>query len=298
SFVLESDTSGALVAATYFRLGDDSAVLITAPGHIALYRSLSSSVAMLDLTAQPAALFGCPANLATGVIGPGLAPGEVLLLSGSGLGPAQGIAAAPDSAGFYPTSLGGVQVLVNSKPVPLLYVQAAEIHAVAPFTVPVTSQVQVQYGGQPLEPSEDLPPLDVGWADGYNPGIFAFNGQGAIVNQDGTVNTPANPAPLGSIVSIYCTGTGYLETPPADGQVTPIPPPYNVTEPPAPVVTFAGIAGVTLWSGAAPGIVAGVTQINVQLPAALPAGTNLAAVHVVLRTVVTLSPPVNISVRQ
>jgi uncharacterized protein (TIGR03437 family) len=297
SFVLESDTSGSVVTATYFRQGDDSAVLITAPGHIALYRNLSSNVVMLDLTTQPAALFGCPANLASGVIGAGLAPGEVFLISGSGLGPAQGITAAPDAAGFYPTSLGGVQVLVDSKPVPLLYVQAAEIHAVAPFTLPVTSEFQVQYGGQPVGPSENLPPLDVGSTD-YNPAIFAINGQGAIVNQDGTVNTPANPAPLGSIVSIYCTGTGYLETPPADGQVTPIPPPYNVTEPPAPVVTFAGIAGVTLWSGAAPGIIAGVTQINVQLPAALPAGTNLAAVRVILRTVVTLSPPVNVSVRQ
>jgi len=66
---------------------------------------------------------------------------------------------------------------------------------------------------------------------GSDAAVFTVNGQGAIVNQDGTVNTPANPARLGSVVSIYATGTGYLTdashtvlNPLADGQVTPIPP--------------------------------------------------------------------------
>jgi len=36
-----------------------------------------------------------------------------------------------------------------------------------------------------------------------------------------------------------------------------------------------------LWAGAAPGLIAGLTQINVQMPATLPAGTKLAAVPVV-----------------
>jgi uncharacterized protein (TIGR03437 family) len=41
------------------------------------------------------------------------------------------------------------------------------------------------------------------------PGIFLpNNSQGAIVNQDGTVNGPLNPASRGSHVSVYCTGLG------------------------------------------------------------------------------------------
>jgi len=104
---------------------------------------------------------------------------------------------------------------------------------------------------------------------------------------------------LGSIVSVYCTGTGYLENQVTDGSLAPIPPPYNTTEFASPMLTFAGVAGTTLWSGAAPGLIEGVTQINVQLPASLPAGTSLSAVPVVLSAPPNIfSPPVNISVKQ
>jgi len=102
-------------------------------------------------------------------------------------------------------------------------VQANEIHAVAPFSFPFASDqpvIQVKVGSQiaaSLEVAEY----------GSDAAVFTVNGQGAIVNQDGTVNTPANPARLGSVVSIYATGTGYLTdashtvlNPLADGQVT------------------------------------------------------------------------------
>ena len=288
SFVLEGDSAGTVVTASYFRQADDTAVSIAAPGHILLYRSASSTTVPLDISAQPAALFGCPANLASDVANRGMASGEIIVLTGTGLGPAQGIGAVPNAAGQYPTTLGGVQVLFNSTPAPLLYVQANEIHTVVPFYVSAPAAVQVQYG------SQNPPALDAPLSY-FNPGIFSLNGQGAIVNQDGTVNTPANPAPLGSIVSVYCTGTGSLETPVVDGSIAPIPPPYNVTELADPELTFAGVPGATLWSGAAPGLIEGVTQINVQLPAALPSGTALGAVPVILDTAGALSPPVPIS---
>jgi len=59
----------------------------------------------------------------------------------------------------------------------------------------------------------------------------------------------------------------------------------------------SGVAGITLWSGAAPTLVFGVTQINVQMPPALPAGTNLKAVPVALNIEGVSSAPVNISVK-
>ena len=290
TFVLESNPAGKIVAATYFRQADDTAISLISPGRFLLYRIGSSTTVTLDLTLQPAAWFGCPLNLASGVAGPGLAPGEIFVIEGYGLGPVQGIGAAPNAAGFYPTSLGGVQVLFNSQPAPLLFVQANEIHAVAPLYVPQGAAIQVQYGTQ------TAPALDAALAS-VNPGIFTVNGLGAIVNQDGTVNTPANPASLGSIVSIYATGTGYLETVLTDGQLTPIPPPYITTQF-ADTVTFAGVPGITTWSGSAPGLIAGVTQINVQLPAALPSGTALGTVTVILAAADTLSPPALISVKQ
>ncbi|HSB18172.1 MAG TPA: SBBP repeat-containing protein [Bryobacteraceae bacterium] len=298
AFVLQSNPAGSIVAATYFRQGDDTALSLTSPGHLLLYRTRSSTTVPLDLTIQPPANFGCPKNLASNTAAQGLAPGEVFVLTGYDLGPAQGIAAVPNAAGQYPTSLGGVQALFNSKPAPLLFVQANEIHAVAPFAFPDFPVIEVQYGAQ------SAPPLDIS-SSTVDPGIFSANGQGAIINQDGTVNTPANPARLGSIVSIYATGLGTLvndsrstRNPLADGQVTPIPPPYILTELAYPQVTFAGVAGVTLWSGAAPGLIAGVTQINVQLPAELPSGIELDAVPMILNAAATPSPPVLISVKQ
>jgi uncharacterized protein (TIGR03437 family) len=65
----------------------------------------------------------------------------------------------------------------------------------------------------------------------------AFNADGRVtVNRDGTVNTPANPARLGSIVSIYATGLGTRDgsRPPESGRrwtSDPIPPPYILTGP-------------------------------------------------------------------
>jgi uncharacterized protein (TIGR03437 family) len=297
SFVLESNPAGTIVAATYFRQGDDTVVSLTSTGHISYYDIHSSNFMPIDLTQQPATNFGCPENLASSLVNTGFAPGEVLLLSGSGLGPVQGVAAVPNAAGQYPTSLGGVQVLFNSKPAPLLFVQANEIHTVAPFSFLLSQPtIQVQYGTESA--SLELPQYEV------EPAIFSVNGQGAIVNQDGTVNTPANPARLGSIVSIYATGTGYLTdmarttlNPIPDGQVTPIPPPYYVTQIYGPQVTFAGVPGTTLFSGSAPGLIVGVTQINVQLPAVLPSGTALGAVPVILDLAGTPSPPVLISVK-
>jgi uncharacterized protein (TIGR03437 family) len=300
SFVLESNPAGAMVAATYFRQGDDTAVSLASPGRISFYNTRSSATMQIDLTAQPAANFAWPENLASSLVNQGIAPGEIFLLSGAGLGPAQGVSAIPDAAGQYPATLGGVQVLFGSQPAPLLFVQANEIHAVAPFSFPFASDqpvIQVKVGSQiaaSLEVAEY----------GSDAAVFTVNGQGAIVNQDGTVNTPANPARLGSVVSIYATGTGYLTdashtvlNPLADGQVTPIPPPYFFTSLYSPQVSFAGVAGITLFSGSAPGLIAGVTQINVQLPGSLPAGTLLNAVPVVLDVVGTKAPAVLISLQ-
>ncbi len=290
SFVLEVNPAGTVVMASYFRQDTDAAVAVPSPGHLLVYRSQTSAIVPVDFSVQPAALFGCPANLASNVANAGLAAGEIFLLTGTGLGPAQGVGAVPNAARQYPTTLGGVQVFFGSTPVPLLYVQANEIHAVAPFLLGDFFTIQVQYGNQTVLP------LDGSYTF-LNPGIFSINGQGAILNQDGTVNTPANPAPLGSYVSLYGTGLGPLTATVTDGSLAPIPPPYNPTELVAVNVIFAGVSQVSSWIGAAPGLIEGVTQINVKLPAALPQGTNLAAVPVALSAVELVSPTVLISVK-
>jgi uncharacterized protein (TIGR03437 family) len=289
-FILETDAAGGVAAATYMRQGGGSVATVGAPGQLSVYSAVTQKVTAVDLLTVPAMNFGCLQNLASGQIGAGVAPGEIFALFGSNLGPTEAVAGVPDESGRFPTSLSGVQVLINGTAVPLLLVGAGEIQGVVPFEdINVELTTQVQYLQQ------SAPPLDAPTAD--NPGIFTINGQAAVLNQDGTVNTPANPAQLGTIVSIYATGTGPLEEPAVDGEITPLPPPYLLLAWP-PQVTFAGVLANVDWAGSAPGLIAGAAQINAQLPASLPAGTNLAAVPVVLISPGAASPPAPISVVQ
>ena len=287
SFVLVYAPDGTLSVSTYFRQGNDQLVVLAGIKKIVAYSN--ADLIPIDLVRQPAMTFACPRNLASNLEGPGIAAGEILVISGTGIGPDQAAIGVPNSEGHYPTTLGGVQVTIGGVAAPLLYAQANEIHAVAPFSLVSNPTIAIQYG------SQNAPALDAGFS-AVNPAIFEINGQGAIINQDGTVNSPSNPAALGSIVSVYATGTGYLSLRPPDGGITPIPPPFITTENTA-HMTFAGVPGTTLWSGSAPTLIFGVTQINVQLPASLPPGTNLSAVPLVLQVFGQSSPPVSIAVK-
>lgn len=287
-FAIETDAAGSVVAATYLRQGSGEAVVIGAPGQLSVYRAVSQTMIAVDLLTVPEMNFSCVENLASGQAGPGVAEGEIFDLFGSNLGPVEAVAGALDESGRFPTSLSGVQVLVNGTAAPLLLVQEGEIQGVVPFGYsPPLATIQVQY----LDHS--APPLDA--PTSYNPGIFTIHGQGAVLNQDGTVNTPSNPAKLGTIVSIFATGTGAFDHPIPDGELTPLPPPYFLTLW-TPIVTFAGVTANVVWAGAAPDLIAGATQINAQLPVSLPAGSNLAAVPVVVTMPGANSPPAPISV--
>jgi uncharacterized protein (TIGR03437 family) len=102
------------------------------------------------------------------------------------------------------------------------------------------------------------------------PAIFSRDssgaGPGAILNQDNTLNSSANPAAPGSIVAIYLTGGGVTAPASGDGSVTGVPPPL-LTQASATTVTIGGVNAAVKFAGAAPGSVAGLTQINVEVPA-------------------------------
>jgi uncharacterized protein (TIGR03437 family) len=93
-------------------------------------------------------------------------------------------------------------------------------------------------------------------------------GQGAILNQDASLNSPANPALRGSIVALYGTGQG--ETDP-DGQEDEIPGDALATVLSPVQVTIGGQPAKLLYAGDAPTL-AGVMQINVRVPAGIKPG--------------------------
>src|SRR5262249_18183155 len=107
-----------------------------------------------------------------------------------------------------------------------------------------------------------------------SPAIFSANstgaGQGAILNVPSLAkNSTANPAPLGSEVAIYATGTGVTKPASKDGVLTGTNPPL-VAQPVT--VTIGGQSAQVLYQGAAPGFVAGLTQINVTIPSNIAPG--------------------------
>ena len=104
------------------------------------------------------------------------------------------------------------------------------------------------------------------------PDVFsAANSYGNAVNQDGTLNTPQNPAPLGSVISLFLSGLGPLDPAEPDGAITPWPAPalaYSVQvwfPYPDHHVFFPGKAEM-IYAGPAPLALSGLYQINVKTP--------------------------------
>jgi len=202
-----------------------------------------------------------------------VSPGEIVSAFGLNIGPVVGM--QPQSASF-PTTLGNVQLLFDTVPVPLLYVSATQVNAVVPYAVTGSTHVQLQYLGVP---SNTLT-LAVQAA---TPGMLILGGSGngegpgAVLNQDYSINIAANPAPRGQLIIIYCVGGGVTNPPSTDGSIIAAPAPGAL--PPVLTqqvsVTIGNINANVQYSGAVPGAIAGLTQINAIVPAGVTPGANV-----------------------
>ncbi len=187
-----------------------------------------------------------------------VAPGEVISIYGPHIGPKTAVQAALSAAGLLPTVLGGVSVTIAGKPAPLLDAADGQIDAIVPLGAPAgITDIAVSSAPSRFRLME-VPAA---------PAVFLNpDGSAAALNQDGAVNSPSHPAAPGSVVSIWATGTGAI-TSLADGQIA--------TSAAANCfdcrIGFgaSGSAGSLEYAGDAPGMVAGVTQINVRLPMAV-----------------------------
>jgi uncharacterized protein (TIGR03437 family) len=103
------------------------------------------------------------------------------------------------------------------------------------------------------------------------------------MNEDGTINSPMNPAPPGSIVAIWATGEGATEPPGEDGLIAPpslpLPIPKRGVQ-----VRFGNYNVYPLYAGGAPSLVAGVIQINARIPEESPADPALPLSYLVGET--------------
>lgn len=217
---------------------------------------------------QPASVV----NAASFLSGP-VAPGEIVTVFGSGFGPGP-LTTLRLTAGLVNTTLGGTRVLFDGVPAPLIYTVENQLSAVVPYAVAGKSstQVQVEYRGTRSAPVTLQVAPD-------SPGIFALDssgkGPGAILNQDSSVNSPANPAHIGSVVSIFATGEGQTSPAGVDGKPGSDPVPHPIL---SVIVTIGGQTVTPTYAGGAPGNVAGLMQVNVQIPSGIQTGSAVPVV--------------------
>jgi uncharacterized protein (TIGR03437 family) len=124
--------------------------------------------------------------------------------------------------------------------------------------------LQISYNGIPSDP-------DGAQEIEASPGIFA------IANADSSANSASNPAASGSYVTIYGTGQGVSNPPETDGTIMG----DTLATPVLPVeATIDGQPGTILYAGSAPGLVAGVLQINLSVPTQLLPGQHIVVISV------------------
>jgi len=229
---------------------------------------------------------------AAGTTGGAIAAGEIVTIYGCNGGTAALQTGELNASGILKTQAGDTRVLFDGVAAPLIYTTAGQSAAVVPFHVegqPSTS-VQIEYEGVAS------PPLTL-QVSGASPGIFTVNqsgqGQAAVVNQDGTLNSPLNPAPAGSICALYATGLGQTAPALADGQIANFPGGQYPQLPRPVTVAVGGTEATVQYAGVAPASVAGLFQVNFQVPPNLPSGSQF----VVLTAAGVSSAPVIVSLR-
>lgn len=253
SDMAEADGLGAFVKFVNPTVADGKVFVPTASKQLVVYGFSTGA----DATTPLVTSIGNVASYAGG----GVAPGEMLALQGSNLGPADIVINTLPAGGAMSATLAGTQVLFNGIPGPVFYSSSKIVTAIVPYAVAdaATVKVKVVYNGK-TSAEATLPVVAAA------PGLFSVDssgsGPGSILNADYSLNNEENPAEPGEIVVLYGTGGGVVQAVVRDGSMTMAATPLvGETS-----VTVNGLPAEVLYAGNAGGIVAGVVQVNIRLP--------------------------------
>jgi uncharacterized protein (TIGR03437 family) len=233
---LNSTGSAALVDTSYAQGARGAGLALDGNGMIHAAGGLGL-VTILDRTPSPSGMSGA-GNAAGGPVKGRLAPGELISIYGWNLGD---------------------EVFLDELPVPVVYKSSTQVNAVVPFGAAGRDRVSIRV----RKNGEDTAKALVVIAPA-SPEIFKSQGSlAAALNEDGTVNSKDNPANPGSLITIWGTGAANWPRRATDGSINPIFPPTYLEVKAS--VGFQQYTEIT-FSGAAPGLLAGVFQINLRLP--------------------------------
>ena len=207
------------------------------------------------------------------------APGEpFVIFGGDSFGPATLAPPSLGPDGRAVSILGNTQVLFDGVPTPLYYSVdnngTGQVAGFAPFglTGKTQTNVQVVYNGVAS------PPVTLNVLDAV-PGLYTADssgaGQGSILNQDASINGPSNPEAVGNIVVLYGGGAGQTNPPGRDGALAGVGAPLAQLTLPVKVFIDGIQATDITYAGPAPGIVEGVFQIDVRIPAGVRHNANV-----------------------
>jgi uncharacterized protein (TIGR03437 family) len=137
-----------------------------------------------------------------------LAPGTLFLLRGTGL--AVDTLARGDAP--WPLDLGGAQVTFNGQPVPLASVSPTEITGMIPYNA-------APGAGTLVVSRDEAPSQEVTVTLEPTAPALLLNGPGRALaaNENGSANSADEPAAPESLLTLFLTGSGLTENPPAGG---------------------------------------------------------------------------------
>jgi trimeric autotransporter adhesin len=255
-------------SATAASLTWTTALAVASDGTLYLAQPNSSIVRKLIPVIQSDRITAAGVVNAASFSGTAVAPGEIVTIFGKDIGPATGSGLAQAADGTVSTSSGGVRVLFDGSAAPVIAANSTQVSTVVPYATSGKSsvKVQVEYLGTPTN-TVTVPVSTTA------PGVFTATGTGtgqaAALNQDWSVNSATNAAERSSIVMLFVTGEGQTAPAGTDGLIASA----TLPAPVAPVLaTVGGIVADVMYAGAAPGMVAGVMQVNVRIPKAAASG--------------------------
>ena len=169
--------------------------------------------------------------------------------------------------GQLPTSGPGVSVAWNDIPAPLYFARSDQLNVGVPYELEGASEARLTVTVNSLASNPVAIPLAA-----THPGLFP-----AVWNEDGTLNSPDNPASVGSIVVLYATGQGATIPASRTGAY----PDLTTGIYPAPLAAttlrIGGLVAELLFAGQAPGT-AGVMQVNARVPFGIVPGSTVPVV--------------------